>query len=417
MRILVCGASGFIGEAVTLALRAAGHEVIRGVRRPQHGDTRIDYTTDVDAANWKPRLDGFEAVVNAVGIITERPDATFENLHERAPVALFEACARSTVKRVVQVSALGAETGDTRYFRSKRAADLALMRLPLEWQILRPSLVYGETGTSASAFRTLSSLPLIPIPSLPASAQFQPVHIDDLAAAVVIALDRRTPPLQCIDCVGSTKHTLREMLSGYRDALGLRPAVWVPIPAAAMALAARIGSLIPNVALTPETWRMLKQGNAGNPGAFAKLLGGMPKGLSEFIPATDAERLCARAMFSWQLPLLRVSLAAVWIVSGIVSAFLYPRAASLALLAPVGLTGASATAALYSASALDFVLGMATLLYPKRITWITQALLTVGYSLTIAVAMPDWLLHPFGPILKNLPILAILAVLLAKEPA
>ncbi|MGH8143029.1 MAG: SDR family oxidoreductase, partial [Steroidobacteraceae bacterium] len=401
MRILVCGASGFIGQAVTLALRTAGHEVVRGVRRPQHpGDIRIDYSTDGDAANWRPRLDGFEAVVNAVGIITERPDAKFENLHERAPIALFEACARSTVRRVVQVSALGAETGDTGYFRSKRAADLALMRLPLEWQILRPSLVYGESGTSASAFRMLSSLPLIPIPTLPASPQFQPVHIDDLAAAVVIALDPRTPPRQCIDCVGSTRHTFREMLSGYRAAFGLGPAVWLPIPAVAMAIAARIANLVPNVPLTPETWRMLKQGNAGNSSAFAQLLGRAPKGLSEFIPVADAERLCARAMSTWQLPLLRVSLAAVWILSGVVSAFLYPRSASLALLAPVGLTGALAAAVLYSASALDLVLGVATLLYPRRITWIAQALLIVGYSLTIAVAMPGWLLHPFGPVLK-----------------
>ena len=418
MRILVCGASGFIGRALSGGLRAAGHEIVRGIRRPETaGDIPIDYAVDTDPMVWEPRLAGIDAVVNAVGIITEHPGATFENLHARAPIALFEACARSDVRRVLQLSALGVETGDTGYFRTKRAADHALMHSALHWQVLRPSLVYGDTGVSASAFRILASLPLIPIPSLPGSAMFQPVHVDDLVAAAVALLDSRTPAGQCIECVGATRHTLRGMVSGYREAFRLAPALWVTVPATVVAIAARIVGSIPGVALNPETWRMLQQGSAGNPDALVRLLGRKPKELAEFMTQADAERLRARAMSAWQLPLCRAALAAVWVLSAIVSAFLYPRSASFHLLSQVGLTGVSATAALYGASTLDFALGLATLLYPRRITWITQALLVAGYSLLIAVALPQWLLHPFGPILKNLPILAILAVLLAEEPA
>jgi hypothetical protein len=122
-------------------------------------------------------------------------------------------------------------------------------------------------------------------------------------------------------------------------------------------------------------------------------------------------------MSAWQLPLLRISLAAVWILSAIVGAFLYPRSASFALLARVGLTGFPATVALYSASALDFLLGLATLLYPNRIIWMLQALLIIGYSLIITARLPECLVNPFGPVLKNLPMLAILAVLLAEKPS
>lgn len=417
MKVLVCGASGFIGRAVTRQLRAAGHEVVRGVRNAsQATDISIDYATDTDAAAWLPRLEGIDAVVNAVGIIAERSGSTFADLHERAPKALFAACAQAGVTRIIQISALGAADGDTAYFRTKAAADRELSRLPLAWQILRPSLVYGDEGASATAFRMLATLPVIATPSLPEAARFQAVHVEDLATAVVVALDARTPPGRCIDCTGATSHTLREMLEVYRRAFRLGPALWLSVPAPVMALAARLSALIPGAPLNPESWRMLRQGSAASPAGFAQLLGRTPRGLAEFISGGDAERLRARALAAWQRPLLRLSLAAVWLLSAVVSAFVYPRSASMALLAEVGLAGPAAVAALYSACLVDLALGVLTLWRPGRAVWLAQMAVIVAYSALIGYAMPEWLTHPFGPILKNLPMLAILSTLLAEEP-
>lgn len=417
MKVLVCGASGFIGSTLTQALVRAGHDVIRGVRKPAgEGDIAVDYSTDTDPPTWLPRLAGIDAVINAIGIIAERPGARFLDLHQRAPMALFQACATAGVKRVVQISALGADSGDTGYFRTKSAADTALMGLPVEWQILRPSLVYGEDGASATAFRRLASLPVIAVPGLPAAARFQPVHIDDLAAAVIAALDPRTPARQCIDCVGASSHSLRDMIACYRKAFGLGAALWLSIPRPAMAITARIAGLIPGLPLNPETWRMLQQGSAGDFTGFERLLGRKPRGLAGFISGEDAERLAGRALREWQVLLLRLSLAAVWILTAFSSAFIHPQADSLALLARVGLTGNVAALALYGTAAADFLLGVATLLRPRRSTWIAQAVLILAYAVIIAVALPEWLTHPFGPVVKNLPILAILLVLMAGEP-
>lgn|GEM_PF-5029927 len=69
MKVLVCGANGFVGNAISTHLEQDGHQVIRGVRRPTHpGEISIDYTTDLTADQWLNKLDGVEVVVNAVGI-------------------------------------------------------------------------------------------------------------------------------------------------------------------------------------------------------------------------------------------------------------------------------------------------------------------------------------------------------------
>lgn len=415
MNILVCGASGFIGSAICRRLRDAGHEVVSGVRRPcGASDIAIDYRRDVSPEVWRERLRGIDVVINAVGIIVEGIGSKFADIQQRAPIALFAACARSGVRRVIQISALGADRGTTRYFTSKYAADQFLKTLPVEWQILRPSLVYGENGTSAAMFRTVATLPLLPIPEL-ADARFQPVHIDDLVEAVLIAASPETTPGQEIDLVGRSQVSYREMITGYRHALGLKPATCITIPRPVMSFAASLAGLIPGVPLTRATWMMLCAGSAGDAAAITRLLGHPPKAIADFVEPDRAESLRLRAFQTWRTPLLRATLAAVWILTALVTLFVHPQSASLELLVAAGLSGTPALLAFYGSAILDLALGIACIAYPARWLWLTQGIVITGYSLIIAFALPEFLSHPFGPILKNLPMLAILAILYSEE--
>ncbi|HXU93195.1 MAG TPA: DoxX-like family protein [Gallionella sp.] len=111
------------------------------------------------------------------------------------------------------------------------------------------------------------------------------------------------------------------------------------------------------------------------------------------------------------LKLARYTLAAVWLATGALSLGIFPQQESLQLLGQVGLRGDAALVALYGAASLDVVLGLLTLARPCRLLWRAQATLVLVYSVIIAVYLPEYWLHPFGPVLKNLPILLLLWLL------
>ncbi|MBN3735214.1 SDR family oxidoreductase [Burkholderia sp. Tr-20390] len=414
MTVLVCGASGFIGRALCARLEAGGHRVLRGVRQAAGPcDVAIDFAKDVDPDAWLARLEGVDVVINAVGLLADRRGATLDAVHRAAPCALFTACCRAGVRRVIQISALGVERGDTRYFASKVAADRFLQTLPIDFRIVRPALVYGTDGASARFFRMLASLPVQVLPA-GGHQRLRPVHVDDLAEVVARCVDAPAAGHPVIDVVGTDEVEYREMLARYRAALGFAPAVRIGLPGPLAGVAAVLLGTLPGAIFTRDTWTMLRGGNTGDPAAATAMLGRPPRGIDGFIGA-DAAALRRDALAMWRRPLLLGALAIVWIWTAIASAFIHPLHASLALLAPAHLTGLPARIALYAASALDFAFGVATVVAPSRRLWAAQAALIVAYSAVIAVTMPALLAEPFGPVLKNVPILAILLILFSEE--
>jgi hypothetical protein len=296
--------------------------------------------------------------------------------------------------------------------RTKREADTHLMNSPLEWTILRSSLVVGADGDSSRFFRILASLPVVGLPGR-GDQCLQPVHIDDLAETVVRSL--AVPARRIVNVAGPTPMTYRAMLRAYRAAMDMAPPLWLPIPMPLMRVSAAVAVRLPQRVFSPDTLRMLEDGNAADSTGVAELLGRPPRGPQEWFSGSDPHALRWQALASWGAPVFRIVLALLWIATGILSFGLYPVDASLAMLARLGLHGEMAYAALYGAAALDCAIGIATLLAPGRILWRAQTVLILGYTAIITVFLPEFWLHPFGPLLKNLPILAILAVLDSAE--
>lgn len=111
---------------------------------------------------------------------------------------------------------------------------------------------------------------------------------------------------------------------------------------------------------------------------------------------------------------IRLGIAFIWIWTAITSWFLYPHAASLEWLRTLGLT--YQTEWIFSAACLlDFCLGLATLFFASRRLWQVQCVVIVAYSAAIAIWLPVFLLHPFGPITKNIAVVACLLYLIVME--
>jgi len=417
MVIFITGASGFIGRRLTQAFVKLGHTVHAAGRAHVPATTYVaaDFTHDFDASDWEARLRGVDVVINTVGILRESATHTFEAVHTRAPQALFRACAAAGVRRVIQVSALGAESGSSGYFRSKRAADDCLRELPLDWTIVRPALVYGPGGASARLFTTLASLPLIAVPGR-GDQPLQPIHIDDLVEAIVAICTQSLAIREVVPLVGSSPLTFADLLLTLRAAQGLPRTLLLRVPMGAMRVVARIAELSPRPLLDRDTLAMLAAGNVADPAATHRTLGRSPRSVASFIPTEARSAIRRETQLRWLLPMLRASIALVWLWTAVVSFGLYPRESSFELLVRAGVSAELAPLMLYGAAGFDLALGVATLLMKqRRWLWMLQIVLIIGYTLIISVKLPEYWLHPYGPVLKNLPMLAALYLLYVLE--
>jgi uncharacterized protein YbjT (DUF2867 family) len=427
MRILLTGASGFIGRHLLHALLEEGHHVVCAVRTAKTStDPRLtfihaDFAKDTDKSVWLARLAGVDAVINAVGIFKESGAQTFQRLHTETPRALFAACAEShEVQMVIQLSALGADRdADTAYHLSKKEADDYLASLPMRAYIVQPSLVYGRDGASARVFKALASMPLtLRFGSAPQLVQ--PIHVDDMAAAITALLRHKLPlpgsgvTAQRVPLVGPQALPFIDYLAALRTAMGMGKLHVLRLPGGVARLLAHLGRWLPGALVDQDALRMLNRGNCADASMTAMLIGRAPRAIGQFVTDAPAERL--RAKLDWLLPLLRWSIAAVWIVTAIVSFGLYPPAQSYALLERTGIPASLRPLMLYGAALFDLALGVGILLLRRRRwLWRLQLALIGFYTVVIAWRLPEFLLHPYGPLAKNLPMLAAIYLLYQLE--
>jgi uncharacterized protein YbjT (DUF2867 family) len=422
MRILVIGASGFIGSRVTAQLLSYGHSVTCAGRSPEklqrcfpHCDAiRTSFTDGTET--WLRRLTRIEAVINAAGAL--RGD--LQTVHYRGPVALFNACAEAEVPRVLQISALGAsEPNDAAFLTSKNATDQRLLHLARQhkfqgWCVLRPSLVIGRGGASTALFCALAAGPW-PVRLGGGNWRVQPIHVADLARVVVALLERRaTPPL--LAAVGPNAMTTDDLTMSLRLWLGLPPRRFISIPVPVLRLGGVIGDCLPGSQLTTESLIMLARGNTENAEPLAAALGWRPRPLREALaaePAVEADWWLARMLPV--RPVLRAALIAVWVGSGAASLGIPPGRA-LALLSRLTSNPGIAMTLTWGGAVLDLALGFALLARSWR-RYVLQAQFAVmlTYTVLATFALPALLADPFGSLLKNVAVLAATLALLAVE--
>ncbi|MEJ5999421.1 complex I NDUFA9 subunit family protein [Paucibacter soli] len=220
-KILILGGTGFVGRALCeQLLRQHGGAAAITVpsRRPAaHRSLRILpgltlAEADVhDPAQLTRLLRGQDLVVNLVAIL-HGDEAAFERAHVQLPRSLAAACHSADVRRLIHVSALGVgPNAPSRYLRSKARGEAELQAAGLDLTLLRPSVMFGADDRFLNLFAALQAwLPLMPLAG--ADAQFQPVWVEDVAAAILRCMQDRSSIGKTYELAGPQRLRLRELV-------------------------------------------------------------------------------------------------------------------------------------------------------------------------------------------------------------
>ena len=241
-RILVTGATGFLGQHLVRELIASGHEVTgfsRSARQLPPG-AHVLAGDILDKSSVERACEGHHAVVHLVGIIRERREETFEAVHVQGTKNVAAAAKNAGVRRLVYVSALGASPhAKSRFLATKYEAELIVKQSGIPCAILRPAIIIGKGDSHVSLARRMLGFPIVPIPRLFSRARIQPIAVQDVAKGLAAAVAASgATRLEC-DAPGPEALTLADFLARIRSRLGSR-ARFVTVPDSLAALAMRL---------------------------------------------------------------------------------------------------------------------------------------------------------------------------------
>ena len=298
----VFGGSGFVGRHTVRALAKAGYRVRAAVRRPDlaghlqpmggvgqiHAvQANVRYPESVARA-----VDGAEVVVNLVSVLTPSGRQSYEALNVDGARAIAKAAREAGARRLVHVSAIGADANSpSSYGRTKAQGEAAVLAEFPEAVILRPSIIFGPEDDFFNRFAAMAAHgPVLPLVG-GGRTKFQPVYVGDVAAAILSAVQGKAKPGAVYELGGPEVQTFRKLLERTLEYAG-RDRGLMPMPFWLAGLIGGVTSILP-AGLRPITLdqvRMLKADNVVSEAAVkeGRTLAGLgidaPHAISTVVP-------------------------------------------------------------------------------------------------------------------------------------
>ncbi len=285
----IFGGSGFVGRYITQRMARAGWRIRVAVRRPDEayfvrpygvvGQVEPIQANIRDEASTLAAISGARVVINCVGILNETGRQQFGAVQTDGAARVARIAADRGVARLVQISAIGADAeSDSEYARSKAEGEASVRRGYPDAVILRPSIVFGTEDQFFNRFAAMARLsPILPL--VGAETKFQPVYVDDVAAAVVVAASQDIAP-GIYELGGPQVETFRELMERMLKVIERRRRI-VALPEGLARAQARFfdavqrisRGAITNTLLTQDQVRQLARDNVVAPNArgFAEL--------------------------------------------------------------------------------------------------------------------------------------------------
>lgn len=229
--VCVLGGSGFVGRHICHLLAAEGYRVRVATRDRERAKEQlillptVDVET-VDVHDFRQLFEfvrGADAVINLVGVLHDgRGSRSFQAAHVELPREVAAACRECGIRRLLHMSALNAAPdGPSAYLRTKGEAEAAVRESGLDVTIFRPSVIFGRDDTFLNLFAMLVKLAPVLFLACP-GARFQPVFVEDVAAAFVKSLEDLASIGKSYDLCGPKVYTLRELVEFVARSLGRR---------------------------------------------------------------------------------------------------------------------------------------------------------------------------------------------------
>lgn len=294
-QVTVFGGSGFLGRYVVERLADRDVVVRVGVRDPeaakhlkplgQVGQVNPFACNIRDEEAVRHAIDGADAVINLVGILSQRGRQTFKAVHVDAPGAMARAAAESGCRAMVQVSAIGASRmARSEYGRSKAAGEQAVRDAFPAAAIVRPSVIFGPEDGFFNLFGGLARV----APALPlyggGNTRFQPVYVADVADAVVAALFDDAAAGKTYELGGPQVYTFAELMAYLLSEIRRKRAL-VPLPFILGDIQAFFAEFLPNPPVTRDAMKSLREDNVVGTGALTLAdLGITPTAMEMIVP-------------------------------------------------------------------------------------------------------------------------------------
>lgn len=268
--ITVFGGSGFIGRYLVRSLAKRGWRVRVAVRRPDLvgylrpmgtvGQIMAVQANVRDRESVAAAVSHADAVVNLVGILTEKGKQTFAAVQDQGARNIAEAAAAAGVGRFIQMSALGADLDSpSLYARTKAAGENAAREHVPGAVVVRSSLVFGPEDDFFNRFAKMTKIsPVVPV--VGPDTRFQPVYAGDVGAFVAAAADGEVAGGTTYELGGPDVRTFRELLMMMLEVTRQKRLV-VTIPYGMAELQARLLSFLPDPPLTVDQIELLKHDN------------------------------------------------------------------------------------------------------------------------------------------------------------
>jgi len=286
--VVLVGGSGFVGTHLAQELLARGARLRIACRQPKRAFKikplgnlgQVQFASlDVTRPETIARaLAGADAVVNLVGAF----DGDLDAVMGRGAGAVAAAAKAAGAAALVQVSAIGADSeGATAYARTKAAGEAAVLAAFPGATVLRPSVLFASDDKFINLFAGLiAAAPVLPV--FAPKAKFQPLFIDDLAAAIANALENPAAHAgKTYELGGPEAISVADLNQRIAAAQG-RKVLFAPLPDALAGLIATLTGWLPGAPLTRQQWLLLKAGNVASgtlPGIAALGVTARPLGL------------------------------------------------------------------------------------------------------------------------------------------